>query len=216
MKKGLSIILTSLAILIFMVSIAVMLIGTQAMRRNEPLFIFGYSFSIIPSESMIGDLEDSLDKGDIAIIRKAAYDEVAIGDVIVFQSEVEGSSKLVIHRVVGEHHEGGFETKGDHNASVDLEPVTEENFQAIYVSKITFLKPLALFAAFQKNIIFGILSLVLVAMIVTETIHIIKTVKKTNEEKMKVEKEAALKEQLYQEVLAEEQKKKEQNTSSSP
>ena len=190
-----------------------MIIGTSAIRRNEPLYIFDYSFSIIPSDSMIGDNDDSLYPGDIAIIRRASFDEIEIGDVIVFQGEVQGEPGLIIHRVVGEHHLGGYETKGDHNSSVDLDPVTQVNFQALYVSKITFLRPVAMFAAFQKNIIFAILSIVLLAMIISETIHIIKTVKKTNEEKLKQEQEEILKEKLYQEVLEEEKKKKEQETS---
>jgi len=161
---------------------------------------------------MVGNNEDSLYPGDIAIIKRASFEEIEIGDVIVFQGEIQGDPALIIHRVVGEHYLGGYETQGDHNASVDADPVTEDNFQALYVCKITFLRPIAMFAAFQKNIIFGILSLVLVVMIISETIHIIKTVKKTNEEKLKLEQEEKLKEQLYQEVLEEEKKKKEEKT----
>jgi len=212
LKKIISISLTSLAIFIFIISITIMVIGTSAIRRNEPLYIFDYSFSIIPSDSMVGNNEDSLYPGDIAIIKRASFEEIEIGDVIVFQGEIQGDPALIIHRVVGEHYLGGYETQGDHNASVDADPVTEDNFQALYVSKITFLRPIAMFAAFQKNIIFGILSLVLVVMIISETIHIIKTVKKTNEEKLKLEQEEKLKEQLYQEVLEEEKKKKEEKT----
>lgn len=205
-------ILTSLAILIFVVSIAVMFIGTQAIQKNEPLFIFGYSFSIVPTDSMIGDEPDSLDPFDIAIIKKSSYEDVKIGDVIVFQSEINGMPKLFIHRVVGYHHLGGFETQGDHNSSVDLKPVTQDNYQAMYVSKITFLKPIAQIASNQKNLIFGVLSLVLLGMVISETIRIIKMVKVKEEAKVKKEKEDLLKEKLYQEVLEEEKSKLKKNT----
>jgi signal peptidase I len=210
LKKIISITLTTIAILIFISSIAIMMIGTRAIQKNEPLFIFNYSFSIIPSDSMVGDNEDSLDVWDIAIIKRVDFEDVTYNDVIVFQSEINGQQALIIHRIVGDHYEGGFETQGDNNASVDLNPVTEDNFKAVYVSKITFLKPIAELAANQKNLIFGILSLVLVGMVISELIHIIKTTKSAQEDKLKKEQEEKLKAELYQQILEEEKKK--QNT----
>lgn len=214
MKKTLSIVFTSLAIFIFVLSIVVMVIGARAIRQNEPLFIGGYSFSIVPTDSMVGDNPDSLDPWDIAIIRKTTFDEIEIGDVIVFQSEINNKPILVIHRVVGLHPDGGYETKGDHNTSVDMNPVNETNFKAIYTAKITFLKPIAQLAAVQKNLIFGVLSVLLLGMVVSETIHIIKITKKSQEEKLKKEQEERIKEALYQEVLQEELEKKEKSNES--
>ena len=74
---------------------------------------------------MIGDNEDSLDRWDIAIIKKVDFDIIEVGDVIVFQGEINNLPVLIIHRVVGPHPDGGLETKGDNNSSVDLNPVTE-------------------------------------------------------------------------------------------
>jgi signal peptidase I len=191
-----------------------MFIGTNAMRKNEPLYIFGYSFSIVPTNSMIGDAPDSLDVYDIAIIKKSSFDQIEIGDVIVFQGEIQGIEVLVIHRVVGLHHEGGYETKGDNNISVDVKPVTEDNYQGSFHGKITFLKPIARLAANSRDIIFIGLSIILVAMVLTETIHIIKTIKHDKEEKLKkdfdenIENIKALeKQKLYEEILKEEQEK---------
>lgn len=211
MKKIVSITLTTLAIFIFVISIAVMFIGTRAIQKNEPLFVFGYSFSIIPSDSMIGTNEDSLDPWDIAIIKRVEFDTIEVGDVIVFQSEINNLPVLIIHRVVGPHPDGGLETKGDHNTSVDLNPVTVDNFKAVYTGKITFLKPIAQVAANQKNLIFSVLSILLVGMVISEVIHIIKTMKKAQEEKLKTEQEDKLREQIYQEVLEEEKKKLEES-----
>ena len=192
------------------------------MRNNEPLYIFGYSFSIVPTDSMIGDEPDSLDVYDIAIIRDSSFDDIEIGDVIVFQSEIQGVDVLVIHRVVGLHYEGGYETKGDNNASVDVNPVTAENYQGSFNGKITFLKPLASLAANSRDLIFIGLSVILVVMVVTETMHIIKTVKHDKEEKLKKELDENLeslkaleKEKLYQEILKEEQEKMKSNPSNS-
>ncbi|HPG43084.1 MAG TPA: hypothetical protein PLJ98_04665 [Acholeplasmataceae bacterium] len=207
MKKIISITLTTLAILIFVISIGIMMIGTRAIQQNEPLFIFNYSFSIIPTDSMVGDRPDSLDVWDIAIIKRVEFSEVDVDDVIVFQSDINGQPILIIHRIVGDHFLGGYETKGDHNASVDQDPVTEENFKAVYVNKITFLKPIAQLAANQKNLIFGVLSLVLVGMVISEVIHIIKTTKQQQMDKLKKEQEEELKSKLYEEILEEERKK---------
>ncbi|RJX27592.1 MAG: S26 family signal peptidase [Acholeplasma sp.] len=208
MKKIITGILTGIATLIFISSIGIMFIGTRAIQRNEPLFIFGYSFSIVPTDSMIGDQEDSIDPYDIAIIKRISFDEIEIGDVIVFQGEIQGMPALIIHRVVGVHPEGGYETKGDNPLnSVDPDPVTEENFKAVYQSKITFLKPIAELALGSRSIIFGSLIIVLLVMVILEVMSLIKTVKKEQENKLREQMKETMKEQMYQEVLEEERMK---------
>ncbi len=208
MKKIVTGLLTGIATLIFILSIGIMFIGTRAIQRNEPLFIFGYSFSIVPTDSMIGDQEDSINPYDIAIIKKASFEDIEIGDVIVFQGEINGTPALIIHRVIGLHPEGGYETKGDNpQNSVDPDPVTEDNFKAIYQSKITFLKPIAELATGSRSIIFGSLITVLLVMVILEVMSLIKTVKKEQENKLREQMKADMKEKLYQEVLEEEKQK---------
>ena len=208
MKKIVTGILTGIATLIFILSIGIMFIGTRAMQRNEPLFIFGYSFSIVPTDSMIGDKEDSIDPYDIAIIKKASFDEIDIGDVIVFQGKIQGLDALIIHRVIGLHPDGGYETKGDNpQNSVDLEPVTEDNFKAIYHSKITFLKPIAELATGSRSIIFAALVMVLLVMVILEVLSLIKTIKKEQELKLREQMTHDMKEKIYQEILEEEKTK---------
>ncbi len=208
MKKIVTGILTGIATLIFILSIGIMFIGTRAIQRNEPLFIFGYSFSIVPTDSMIGDQEDSINPYDIAIIKKASFEDIEIGDVIVFQGEINGTPALIIHRVIGIHPEGGYETKGDNpQNSVDPDPVTEDNFKAIYQSKITFLKPIAELATGSRSIIFGSLIIVLLVMVILEVMSLIKTIKKEQENKLREQMKEDIKEKLYQEVLEEEKKK---------
>jgi len=157
-----------------------------------------------------------LDNYDIAIIRKGSYDEIEIGMVIVFQAEYNANDKvLVIHRVVGLHPDGGYETKGDNNPSVDRDPVTETNFQGIYVSKITFLRPLSELAANGKNIIFLVLIIVLASLLISEVMNIIKQINHAKKEEMIEQNnadieamKAAEKEKIYQEILEEERQKK--------
>ena len=66
---------------------------------------------------MIGDQPDSLEPGDIAILQSGNFDQVSIGDVVVYQDQVNisGSIKsiLIIHRVVDINSDGSLVTKGD-------------------------------------------------------------------------------------------------------
>jgi len=216
MKKTLTGIFSGLAILIFILSIALMVLGTMALRRNEPVFIFGRAIAVVPTDSMVGDEPDSLDVDDMVIVRKATIDEVNIGDVIVFQG-VNGSGNpiLVIHRVIAIEDEG-IVTKGDNNSSIDQptyqDYVTEDNFQGIFHSKVTFLKPLAQMMNSSRSLIFGSLAIVLTIMLISEVIHLVKTYE---EEKKIAAKEAheleieALKEEQKQKILEEIKKEKE-------
>jgi signal peptidase I len=217
MKKTLTIVITGVALLILMFSIIIMFMGSRAIQDNEPLYIFGYSFAVVaPTGSMIGDQPDSLDNYDIAIIRQGSFDEIEIGMVIVFQTEFNSDDKiLVIHRVIGLHPDGGYETKGDNNPSVDQEPVTQENFQGIYVNKITFLRPLSQLASNSKNTIFLVLILVLAILLVSEVMNIIKHIQHEKQAELTAQAQKEIeaiqtldKERMYQEILKEELEKK--------
>jgi signal peptidase I len=214
-KKTITIVITSVALLILLFSIVIMFMGSRAIQKNEPLYVFGYSFTVVaPTGSMIGDQPDSLDNYDIAIIRQGEFEEIETGMVIVFQAESPAGQILVIHRVIGIHPDGGFETKGDNNPTSDIDPVTEDNFQGIYVSKITFLRPLSELASSGKNIIFLVLIIVLAALLISEVMNIIKHINESKKEELSLKAEAEIeaikaleKEKIYQEILAEEQKK---------
>lgn len=218
MKKTLTGIFTGLAILIFIASIFLMISGTIALRRNQPVYIFGSALAVVPTDSMVGTEEDSLDINDMVLIKKASIDEVKLNDVIVFQGKNNsGAPILVIHRVIGFEAEG-FVTKGDNNASQDQpqyqDYVTEDNFEGIYQSKITFLKPIAGLMTSSKGLIFGGLAVVLTIMLISEIIHLVNTYQEDKQLALQAahEKELeALKEEKKKEIL-EEILKERQNT----
>ncbi len=210
MKKVITGFFTTLAILIFISSIFLMISGTIALRRNQPVFIFNRALAVVPTDSMVGDNIDSLDVNDMVFIKKTTIDDIKINDVIVFQG-VNGSGGhiLVIHRVVGIEDEGII-TKGDNNSQVDQptyqEYVTEINFQGIYQSKITFLKPIANIMTSSKGIIFGGLAIVLTVMLISEIIHLVRTYQEDQQEAAKKRHEEellALKEAKRKEILKE-------------
>jgi signal peptidase I len=210
MKKALTGIFTALAILIFVASIFLMISGTIALRRNEPVYIFGKALAVVPTNSMVGAQEDSLDINDMVLIKKANIDEVELNDVIVFQgTNNSGVPILVIHRVIGFESEG-LVTKGDNNISQDQpqyqDYVTEDNFEGIYQSKITFLKPVAGLMTSSKGLIFGGLAVVLTIMLISEIIHLVNTYQEDKQLALKKahEKELeALREEKKKEILQE-------------
>jgi len=200
--------------MIFLIALSIMVIGTIAIKRNEPLYIFGRAITAIPTGSMEGDLEDSLDIGDLAIIKRGSYEDIKIGDIVVFQQPItDDINILVIHRVI-DIKEQGLVTKGDANSTQDQGFVTEDEYQGLYVSKITWLKPIVttVTTSLGKTVIFGLITILLLGLLFSEVIHIIKTISHTQKEELdkKTQEEIErLKEIEKQKVIEETLQKKE-------
>lgn len=231
MKKLLTITLSVIAGLFFIVSISIMFMATLAQKNNNLLYIFDTSFSLIPSESMVGDHPDSLDKYDMAIVTKKPYEDLEDGDVIVFkslQSTPNGCvSILKIHRIDSGNSIDGFTTKGDNNGSTDQnnsvcpDPViTEDLYQGTLSSKITFLKPVVRILVESRNVIFPVVIFILLIILFFELIHLFK--EWNIEKKKKIEEEQEkFKQQLeeqrkieYEKILEEEKEKLKQSNKS--
>lgn len=81
-----------------------------------------------------GSMEPVLHVGDVIVIEPARFEDIRVGDVIVFRNPWYGN--LVVHRVVHITEEGVY-TRGDANAGIDpWSPVPYENI----VGKWTGLK----------------------------------------------------------------------------
>ena len=217
MKKIFAIIITTISILIFVLSITIMVLGTTATKNNKLLYIGNYSFSIIPTSSMEGTLEDSLFPGDIAIIKKGSFNEVEIGDIVVFQSQISGLNALIIHRVIDIEDTGELITQGDNpitNPQPDSGSVLESEYQGTYSSKISLLRPIVILMFSSRGFIFLILFFIILVMLILEIVHIMKTIqeekKKLDDQKHLDEMEALIeaeKKKIYEEILAEEKQK---------
>ncbi len=187
---------TSLAIIIFIFAIVIMISGTYAIRRNEPVYIFGYALAVVPTESMVGEHEDSLDMNDLVIIRKIDISDIHVEEhpVIVYQGTGNNNADiLIIHRVIGESNEGLI-TKGDNEDTNDVADqllvngaqayITDDNIQGIYVAKITFLKPIANIMTNSRSMIFAIIAVILSVILISELIHFVKTLEDKKKEDM--------------------------------
>ncbi|MBN2300658.1 MAG: S26 family signal peptidase [Acholeplasmataceae bacterium] len=219
MKKLISGIIISLTIIIFGLAISIMFLGASAYKSNSLFYIFDYTFSIVPTNSMIGDQPDSLDPGDVAIIRNTSFEDVEIGDVIVYQDSVIISGRttniLIIHRVVEIQDDGSLRTKGDNPVNtIDPHPVTASTYQGSLHSKITYLKPVVDLMINSRSLIFLGLTAVLVILLIWELAHIYRNISDHKNAELKEKHEQELtkimekeKEKIYQEIIDEEKNK---------
>jgi len=196
-----------------------MFLGASAYKNNELFYIFNYSFSIIPSDSMIGDEPDSLEPGDIAILKRDLYENIELGDVIVYQDQVNingtPSSILIIHRVIEIKDDGSLVTKGDNPLNTeDPHPVTMNSYQGTLYAKITFMKPIVNLMINSKSVIFLGLTAVLVILLIWELAHIYSTINKAKKTEIAKKFETEIDEikkqeqqRIYQEILDEEKAK---------
>lgn len=146
----------SYAVLALAVLLLVMAVAARA--TGKPFRVFGYSFHIVVTDSMTGELE----VGDFIVARKGSVEDVEIGrDAVVYRAQ-NGllKDKFIVHRAVGMTETEGVPallTQGvKPGAPVDQEngepPVTE--IVGIYVWKSAFLGHLILFFTKPLNLIF--------------------------------------------------------------
>jgi len=78
---------------------------------------------ITKEEFITYTMHNGFNKGDIIILRGVTFDNLKIGDILVYQSKL---SYPVIHRVV--EKDDLIQTKGDHNSMQIVEPVLNEKY----------------------------------------------------------------------------------------
>jgi len=196
-----------------------MFLGASAYRNNELFYIFNYSFSIVPTDSMIGDQPDSLKPGDIAILQRGNFEQVKLGDVVVYQDQVNinglPKSILIIHRVVDINSDGSLVTKGDNPINnIDPHPVTRNTYQGTLSSKVTFLKPIVDLMIHSRSLIFLALTAVLVILLIWELAHMYSKIYKPYKIENIMKHEAEIEQikqkehdRIYKEILDEEKAK---------
>jgi len=119
--KVLGIALNAILILILLAS-GWTIIAKNFMKIENPTF-FGVAMSVVETDSMKGDREDSIDGMDVIIsVKKKEY---SIDSVVVF--ERVGGGIPVVHRIIGWDEEAeSFITQGDANNTEDEERVSQD------------------------------------------------------------------------------------------
>ena len=204
-KRIIGKIVTGLALFFFVLTLIIIFLGVRSLASNKPMMIFGYTYSVVPTESM----EPEIHAGDFVISKKVPFDEIVVGDDIIFYSESEDI--FIIHRVINKDGDLLY-TKGINNPVADSDPVTRDN----YISKAIWngnLAGVGNVVAKNRMYIFILMIIILLFVFLSELYKILKKKNEDKEAQQEAEKEALLKaheealRQIVLEELAKEQKK---------
>lgn len=85
-----------------------------------------------------GSMEPTIPIGTVLLAQETPIEEVETDDVVCFRSTNPGSEGMIVtHRVVGVYDTPDgircLRTKGDHNPSMDIDPVTQDNLIGLVI-----------------------------------------------------------------------------------
>ena len=183
---------------------AVVLVYTTVSYSTSGIVnFFGYSFHVIQSESMEPDIK----VGDLVIVKGVPYDQIGIGDDILFKCEDTTSQvygRYVVHRVKEfTDTEGVYITYGINNGGIaDKVPSRAEGK---VVSVNSGFGGVFAFLTNWRNVLIVIALLGLVGFTVLQACSVVANAAKVRaeKEKEKLQNDEQLKEQLKNELLNE-------------
>ena len=200
----------ALTCFLFIVTIYVLIAGTNAMKNGDMMSIFGYTYSVVPTNSM----EPEINVGDSVIGHKVKYSSLEIGQDIIYHLVTDEVDIFVVHRIIRYEEGFGFKTQGINNSYDDEGFVTEENF----IAKVVWHGSLANIGQVvlkHRGTLFLVLIGILLLISANGVFDIIKTLdekKKLTLEEEKEKEKIDWENKLREEVLAElENEKNNQN-----
>lgn len=198
-----------LTFVLFALTIYILIAGVNATKNNEMMSIFGYTYSVVPTDSM----EPEINVGDSVIGKKESFDNLEIGDDVIYHYVYEDIDIYVVHRIIRYDEGYGFKTQGINTKQEDPIYVTKDN----YVSTVVWSGSLANIGEIVlKNR--GTLFLVLIAILlliagngVFDIIKILDERKQLRQKEEKEQLEQNYEDELRRQVEAELKKEQEQN-----
>lgn len=198
-----------LTFVLFALTIYILIAGVNAAKNNEMMSIFGYTYSVVPTDSM----EPEINVGDSVIGKKESYDDLDIGDDVIYHYVYEDIDIYVVHRIIRYDEGYGFKTQGINTNQEDPIYVTKDN----YVSTVVWSGSLANIGEIVlKNR--GTLFLVLIAILlliagngVFDIIKILDERKQLHQQEEKEQLEQNYEDELRRQVEAEIKKEQEEN-----
>ena len=128
MKKVINTVFTVFSLLVIIFAAIMITIGLSSrVSKRLPRF-FGYSFGVVPSESM----QPTLMAGDYIIIKSWSFSDIVVGGIVVYFYEPDGI--YIVHRVIERLESGDLIVQGDNNLGPDPDPVTQDNFHGVVVA----------------------------------------------------------------------------------
>ena len=200
----------ALTCFLFIVTIYVLIAGTNAMKNGDMMSIFGYTYSVVPTNSM----EPEINVGDSVIGHKVKYSSLDIGQDIIYHYVTDEYDIFVVHRIIRYDEGLGFKTQGINNNFEDEGYVTEDNF----IARVVWHGSLANIGTIvleHRGTLFLVLIGILLLISANGVFDIIKTLdekKKLTLEEEKEKEKIDWENKLREEVLAElENEKNNQN-----
>lgn len=182
---------------------AILVYTTISYSSKGFVSFFGYSFHVIQSESM----EPEIKVGDLVVVKSVPYDQIQIGDDILFKCEDTTSQvygKYVVHRVKEyTETEGTYITYGINNGGIADKVPSKALGKAVGVNS-TFGAVFS-FMTNWRSILITVAVLGLIGFTVMQVCSVVVNASKLKAEKAKrkLENDEQLKEQLKQEILTE-------------
>lgn len=202
-------ILNIVAMVFLALCVGLVVYTTISFSKNGIVNYFGYSFHVIQTESM----EPEIKVGDLVIVKSVPYDEINIGDDILFKCEDTTSpvyGRYIVHRVIEfTETEGVYITKGINSPGKDKVPSKAEG-KAISVN--SWLGSVFSFLTSWRSVLIIIAILGLIVFTIFQVFAVVSNAEKYKaaKNKEKLENDAELKEKLKNELL--EEIKQENNT----
>ena len=154
LKEIIKIVIVAL-IIVFLYTLTLIMIS---LKTEGQTYLFGFKVYIVDTESM----QDEFETGDLIIIEKCDFTKLKIGDIITFTNR----GQTITHRIVSiDEKLGKVKTKGDSNSIEDIEQISFEDIEGIYVAKV------AKFEYIEYHLKHGMLWAMIMMIVLTLILH---------------------------------------------
>lgn len=186
--------ISGICIVIVIMAMVLIVMGTVSIRKGKLMNAFGYSYSIVASPSM----EPAIKTGAIIISKHLAFEDVEIGDIIIYWSAKY--NRYIVHRVVNQI-DGKLEMKGDNNTAIDEEYVTENNYYGTVV--FIGLAFIGIIILKSQSLILSVIVLLFALYLFIEIKDLRSIIKANRKEKEQEEQYQKAREKMREELLKE-------------
>lgn len=123
-KKIYQSIVTVITICLFIITIYVLIAGAISIKNGRMMNLFGFTYSIVPTNSM----EPEINVGDSVIGKKEKFENLEIGDDVIYHYVYEDLDIYVVHRIIRYDEGLGYKTQGINTSQEDPIYVTKDNY----------------------------------------------------------------------------------------